>query len=603
MNATATAATAPTPADASDTRSRSVRAIPLPAFIRNPLLRLRRRARALAAGEGVAALLLAACALLAVQIALDWFFEAPRWVRAAWLAADAVLLAALYLRDTHARLWRKPALSRVALLVERRWPELGQCLVTSVELAEGGAHSSRGAFALVEKVFWHTRKKLRSLDFREAAPPLVLRRRAAAALAALALFGALLAAAGPASGVLLRRVILLSTEPLPRRTAVEAITGNLVVAVGGDIELSARAKGEVPRGGRLLIHRDGAAAQEAALLPVGDVFTRKISGVQSDFRYTFLLGDGRGAEFRVTARRPPSLTLLRFEEHRPAYTKLSPRPRAPSDLTLLAGGRLKISLTANEPLSAAFLLPTGADVKPVPLAVSGENATGEFLVPAKNLTGLAVRLVSKDGFATSGETVYPVNLTPDNPPELRVLDNLEATQTVVLKAKPTVVFTADDDYGLAALRVVWQLLPPAGATTGAGNGATGATGAKPGARAPRRYYATLTPKAVGNAAAPYRHMFDLPALDAALSSGWTVSYWIEAEDNNTATGPGITKTTPRQLRVVTPAEKQAEILERVRRSSTVIESTADVQRKLGDDVAAGAENNASAGSENSGTRE
>jgi hypothetical protein len=540
-------------------------------------LHLRRRYQLIALGEGVAALLLALCVLFVAQAFLDWFFEIPRWVRLIFLIGDTALLAFLYRRVLRAHLWRNLNLANTALLAERRWPELDQCLITAVELAEGNGYTTCGSPELAEQVFQHARFRADSIDFDDAAPSLTLKRRAALALAAFVFAGALAAVTLPLSGILVQR-IFLSNKPLPTRTTVESITRDILTPAGVDLELIARAHGEPTTRGRIVLQYDKAPIEEISLTPKGDVFSYKLTNIQKGFRYTFHLGDGKSAQYRVEIRIPPVVAALVLEQIPPKYTKLPPQQHTPSDLSLHAGSRLNVTLTSSTPLRAASLVPHGADAQPLPLKVNGTNASGTFAIPAKELNGLSLHLVDREGVTSTNETVYPVTLIPDNPPEIHETGLQDERQTITLKAQVEVAFSATDEFGLAAVKIVCQMLPSAlSAQT------TTATTAPDDASAKDLKTIALKVNAPG-AGTAYRHILDLPSIESALATGWTVNYWIEAEDNNDVTGPGVTKTKVRQLRIVTPAEKQAEILERIKQNADAMENLSGTQQKVSTEI-------------------
>jgi hypothetical protein len=82
----------------------------------------------------------------------------------------------------------------------------------------------------------------------------------------------------------------------------------------------------------------------------------------------------------------------------------------------------------------------------------------------------------------------------------------------------------------------------------------------------------------------YQYVLDVSAQSPAWQEGYTVNYWIEAADNNKATGPGITKTEHKQFGVVSIETKQAEILERLQQNAAEINTLSDTQQKINNDV-------------------
>jgi hypothetical protein len=546
--------------------------IPLPAQLRKPLLKLRHRYGAVAVGQGMAMMVFTVSVLLAVQALVDWWFEVPWLGRLGLLLADLLLLAWIYWRHIDRVRRKNLDLSGTALMVERKWPELRQCLITAVELAAGNNYSTRGSAELVERVFSHAQHGIALLDFNQVISAKAMKRWAL--LAGLALLGALSLAAltRPESSVLLAR-IFLSRQPLPTKTIVEPLTQDMIVASGNDVEIKVRAKGVIPSRGRVMLWYDKDQTQEVSLYPqpgAENVFVYKATNVQQGFKYAFYLGDGKSPQFTVSVRVPPVVSSLQLEQVYPEYTKLPTQKRVPSDLSLLAGSRLKIQVASSSSLRSATVVLQGLS-QPVQLKLDGDkHASGEVPIPAKDLTGISIHLVDDMGVKSVNETVYPVTIIPDNPPQVVMTEPQGERQTVTLRAKPILVFNANDDYGLSKLNIMFQLVPPT----------------VPGQEAPPPPPARAIAVKLNdtNGGTAYRYQLDLSSLVPSLAEGWSVDYWIEAMDNNNVTGPGVSKTERKQLAIVSPEEKQAEIFERLKQNADAIDNLSNTQQKISNEV-------------------
>src|SRR3954468_6695865 len=99
------------------------------------LAALRGRIRRYVFAEGLALLLAAAVCLAWTSIAIDWLFEPERAFRITALVAAAVLLGCLLYRWIIGRLAASIRQSSLALLLERRFPQLADQLITAVEPA------------------------------------------------------------------------------------------------------------------------------------------------------------------------------------------------------------------------------------------------------------------------------------------------------------------------------------------------------------------------------------------------------------------------------------------------------------------------------------
>jgi hypothetical protein len=106
------------------------------------LSRLRRRIRAYVLLEGAALLCVACGVLFWLTLALDWTYfrltalELPRWFREAIAVAAIVLFVAGLIFWIVLRFFARFRARALALVLEKRFPELGMRLITAVEMAE-----------------------------------------------------------------------------------------------------------------------------------------------------------------------------------------------------------------------------------------------------------------------------------------------------------------------------------------------------------------------------------------------------------------------------------------------------------------------------------
>src|SRR5262249_31162846 len=65
----------------------------------------------------------------------------------------------------------------------------------------------------------------------------------------------------------------------------------------------------------------------------------------------------------------------------------------------------------------------------------------------------------------------------------------------------------------------------------------------------------------GDVRLPLKRRFErkIESFDSRLSEGAVIEYWIEAEDNNNATGPGVGASEHQLARIVSESEKRADL--------------------------------------------
>ena len=543
--------------------------LPLPEGLEQALIALRRWYRLVMMTTGLFLLLGAVSGLVLVQGLADWWINLPWLGRAVFFVTDLVLLSFIYRNHLHRPLQKKLGLSETALLVEKKWPELNQSVITAVELAEGNARASRGSPQLVEVILEQARERTSALDFNEVVPTRVFRRWLLCGGGAALVVLMLAWAAWPASLILVERICLLNV-PLPTRTTVVSLTRDMIKPIGGDVEIRARAEGVIPTHGSVTVTYEQDAAQQYPLMVLPDApatFSFTVHNLQKPFKYRFSLNDGRGPEFTVKAKVPPALASVECTQIFPAYTKIfQPRKLPPTGLTLLAGSRLKVKAVATESLISATVIQQGvSQTIPMTLNPSNQSMEVDIPIPAKNLTGFSIHLVDADGLGSMNETVYPIEIVPDKPPTIKITAPAAESETITLRAKPVIEFQASDDYGLTQLSFNYELVPPpvAGESEPA---------------APQEQHIPIKINA-GEAGTHYQFALNVSTQTPAWHEGWLVNYWIEAVDNNTATGPGVTKTDRQQFEIISPEAKQTEILARLKQNASDLNTLSDTQEK------------------------
>ncbi|REJ90973.1 MAG: hypothetical protein DWQ35_15380 [Planctomycetota bacterium] len=234
--------------------------------IHSRLDKLRGLIRGYLAGRGLAYVIIAAALLFWLSLLVDWLFEPSRAVRLLMLLAVGVALLAVVIRSILRPLLMRLSDKSLALLLERRFDELGDRLVTSVELGDSSA--SRGPLA---KAMLATTQARAGELAQEVPLGRVLRRRPLVLAIALAVVS-LMSIGGfgwflpEATATWADRTLMLGDEQWPRATKIyvdgfepdEQGRRIVKVARGSDLQLTARAdlRGEWIAPDLLEVHYD-----------------------------------------------------------------------------------------------------------------------------------------------------------------------------------------------------------------------------------------------------------------------------------------------------------------------------------------------------------
>jgi hypothetical protein len=530
----------------------------LPAPLRRALFRVAGKHLSVQIFTGLAWLVITAALLLIAQTSLDRLMDFPRSVRIAFLVLDAGVLGTVIWRKL-IHPWRRRWHAReAAFAIQRHWPALGSRVISAVELGQS-APDQRGAGSplLVQALVQDMNTHVPSLALGKVVPARSTVRRVLIAVALVATVAAYAWLQWSLASVLLRRAALADI-PLPTATVVEAETRDLNSAAGTNVTLAALARGVIPSQGRIELSLENGERRTLLVRPDAENpnrFAFVFENIQQSFSYRFYLGDGRGPVFKVASLPAPLLEHAEFLQEFPAYTGRPPLRQPAGALTLFPGAKIRVVAQSSQPLGMIELRFAGENApRAVQLtidSVSPKVARGEFTVPASGITSLSLPLVSTDGIAAIDTTDYPVRLEIDRVPNVVVEEPATAAETIVSTARLAVVARVRDDFSLTQVALVTE--------TSDG-------------------LQTRRPLTIGDNGI-INHTFVPVSEKPPLVEGANLTWWIEAADNNNATGPGIGVSERKQLTIVSFAEKQAEMLKRLEETSRRME---DVARRQGE---------------------
>jgi hypothetical protein len=551
---------------------------PVPARLARKLRNLGGKFRFVKTTERIAQYVSTAVMLLTLQMFLDWLVDLSLLVRALILAADIALLVYFVRKQVLLLILRPPNLEACALMVEKHWPRFHGRMIASVQL--GGPRFTADSPELVQAVQHDTDARTATLDFGQIVPTRMLARRIWIALAVTVVWAGLMVMIAPGSIALLKRVFLLPAK-VPRKTEIICLSGNKIIPAGDSVLIEALARGIVPSHGRVTLVDDSGRIQEITLDPERDQtdhFSLKIDKVEQSLTYTIRLNDATSDTYEVKTVPRPNVTSIDCEQVYPAYTGLPPVKRTVGNLALLAGSQLKIHAVTNSKIVRASLKLVGGD-KVLPLTVGGADGNdlkGQIDIPAEGLTGFSIQITNEAGITSGDETQYRIDLIPDHPPAIQLTYPERLQELYTLKAKPTIAFVASDDYGLAKIALCYRIVEDQDSISA---DTSAAPPPPPPAKRIEMELGQGQPQNMKN-----RYEWDLAAIQPALTEGTTLEYWMEAEDANNVTGPGVSDSEHHTIKIVSDIEKKAEVMNRLMDSLSTITDISQNQEKINKDL-------------------
>ncbi len=532
-------------------------------LLRAKLDALRRRHLGVAVLTGLSMTVVVCLELLALAMFADWWLELPWGLRLVSLAVQIGLIGFLIGTSVVRPVLRQPDEDDLALMVEQARPEFRSRLIAAVQLSRPGAIPESASASLAGALVAETEALATPGDFRQIVSTERLKRlgMTAVIIPFIALAGFL--AGRETCGALIQRV-LLSNVSVPRKTRIEVPEGNRVVGIGDTVRLEAFVSGIIPSHGKVEAKYQTRRAQEFPLEQNREnrvQFGKTLENIQESFSYRFSLGDGVSERFEVKAIPRPTVATIECEQQYPAYTGLKGATRSLGDLSLLAGSTLRLKAAATKNIQSASIKLVGVD-QLFPLRLDPNEAralAGQFTVPAKGLTGFQIQMLDTEGMESRDSAVYRVDVLPDKVPQVRITYPDRKEELVTRAATMLVAFDASDDFQIAKVRLKFKV-------DTLDKGAEKMVELELGNDSPQRIRR--------------RYEWKLPEYQPGLSEGSMIEYWLEVEDNNNATGPGIGSSDHQLARVVSDAEKRADLLNRAGDYLGSISDVAGDQEKL-----------------------
>ena len=544
------------------------------------LAALRRRHVTVAVLTGGAMAVAVAIELGALAMFFDWWLELPYGVRLLSLIVQLAVFTFILLTMIARPLIQQPDDDELALMVERAQPQFRGRLIAAIQLSRSADVAPGTSAAMVDALVEETEAHAQPVNFPKIVPLDRLRRFGMLALVVLAMgLGGFVY--GRAVTVDLLKRVFLSNIPVPRKTRVVIIDGNKIVGRGDSVRLEAFAQGIIPATGQVEIRYPSRRTQSYPLEQNRDNkihFGRTIENVQESFTYTVFLNDGQSDTFTVTTVARPTVATMECEQVFPAYTGLAPIKRPLGDLALLAGSTLKLNITATKDLQSAAIRLSGIDAT-IPLQLGdSRKLAGEFVVPPKGLNGFSIFMLDTGNMESRDDAVYRVDVIPDKAPTVKITYPERREELITRHATMIIGIDALDDFAIAKLRLRYKIAPDAAQLAQPPPATSQFVGAVAGR------YIEDTMELELEEANPQRVRrrleWNIGEFRPTLSEGTVIEYWIEAEDNNNATGPGVTASEHQLAKVVSDAEKRADLLNRAGDTLGSITDVTTDQEKL-----------------------
>lgn len=440
------------------------------------LARLRRRY--LWHGIGLTALITAAA--IALFFALDHGLRLPLPIRLLHTTAILTLAGYCFVRFVRYPLTRRFANLDLASWIERTFPELGERLVSTVQLRDAASGDLRNqSSAMIDQMVAETVAATERLPFerlfddRKVRRPLLLGGGLVAVLATLAVLYPTTARA-----FVLRHLGFQAQYPRQTTLVVELPpagpelqrtdrdgTTELLLPAGADLHVSVLASGTVPKEVFLDViplRSDDAASAAARSITMaqrpGDRFRYVFRRLSGNFTFHARGGDDEDGDLMVVVRtlHPPQVATVQATITPPAYTGAEVAVQNGGAIEALAGSQVALALATTMPVRTATMvfLESGRRIELQPNAPaddSGAAATYHGAFAVETSDRYQVELVADNGLRNPDPGTYPIAVLQDYTPVGHWLLPDDETALLLPDALLCVRVDAHDDFGLRAI--------------------------------------------------------------------------------------------------------------------------------------------------------
>ena len=468
---------------------------------------------------GCAIAIVGLIAILAGAAIVDLLMPLPGSVRLVLLIGVIGAVGYLLYRYLIQPLRAKLTPHDVALNVERKHQDLEDRLVSALQFGEVETDDPIKSH-LLQRLVTDAVEWTEGIDFKATVDKSKKRKHIGIAVAALAVC-TLIALIFPTElNTSLNRLLSPweKTEPV-YTTKLTVEPGNARILRGRSLAINLEVAGKAADKARLVYTKQDLTAdtepqrQEIDMMRIeGEKrkFGYEIFNINENMEYYVTANEAESERYTVEVFDMPKLIDIEVAYTYPEYTKLKPIiQQGEGNIRAVAGSQAEVRITTNKAIQSANLTVEAQDPTDM-LIFDGHTLTTTLNVLKDGK--YTVELLCVDGFNNQTPIEYTITAVPDEPPEIVIKEpgrDIKATKLEEVR----VVAEATDDYGVENLILKYSI----------GSG-----------EAQELPIETVEVKAAKIISGAY--VFYLEELN--VEPGELISYYAQATDNNTRTGPG-----------------------------------------------------------------
>jgi hypothetical protein len=435
---------------------------------------LRRRIRSYVWIQGVAVAVAWLALAFWITLALDWSIEPPPAFRALVLAAVGAVLLWIIYHYILARVFVPLADKSMAVLLERKYRDFGESLITTVELAERPHHAAPFNRDMLTYTTAEALAHTRQVKLNELLQNAGLMRAVFASVVLVASVAAFAVAAPEAFKTWSRRTLLLSHELWPRTTrlSIEGFADGMVKVARGSnyrVTVNADRRYEVPEIVQIRYRTDdgspGRDTMSVEAATAGDErqpYSFEFPNLLASVTFDIVGGDDRLRDYRIEVVDNPTVTAMRLFLEYPDYMKRAFREVPVTGLMQIPmGTKVEIRAQSNKPLAQAIIEQVdGQEIKPLATITQfdGEERRrfSQRLGPVAGDMRLQFRLRDTDDIVGRDPVRLDLTAVADEAPRVG-LQLAGIGKKITTRARLPAVGEVGDDYGVDSVWWEYQI--------------------------------------------------------------------------------------------------------------------------------------------------
>jgi len=509
--------------------------------------RFRSQVRRLLRRLAVSRLLVAVIVLLAGLITLDWYVRFGKPGRLVLLIVFLGVIGFVVFREFVWSVRRKWTDHEVLSYLDAVDPRSRDALVSFYEMGQPDAISETvtpEGRALVEHAVRELASAVDRVQVEDALRKGHVRRwqHAAAALVLAAVLALIPLHAWVITG-LTRLFLPLAAVKWPTLTTLEVVRPETGwrIPQGENFRVVTRVEGQRPAELELLYKSQSTDYWITEHVSVDDAGTAiyTFEDVSEPVSFYIRGGDDQTERFHIEViERPRIKTIIAYYTY-PAYARLPNRKIESGQLRGLEGTEVRIDFETSVPVQSASFVLEGKSEEPLTLTSA---TTFTKTLQLREDGQYSIKLKDLNGFREYRPERYDIQVTPDNPPEVRLLApgrDLVATSQASLKF----LFEVKDDFGLKEVKFM-HAIKPNGEPTALTDHITGP---------------------IRQTGKESRAEFEWDFSKMEFKKNVDVEYYVVARDCN-PTGRGVTESTRYKVSLLTPTDFHLQILYEARKA-------------------------------------